>query len=133
MLKFFKTLIILIIPLVSVHSQNENDFDFISSLTTNSDQTLSYVNSTKVNKDQNELQHSIRYLFLVYKNYFSSQDGNQCSFTPSCSDYCLATIRKNGIVKGGIQTLDRLTRCNSLSPEKYQIDFQKRKLIDRVE
>jgi len=133
MLRFIKTIIIIAIPLVSLHSQNAQDFSFISGLVDTSKAKHSYTQATRVYKDQNEIDQSIRYLYLVYKNYFSSQDSNQCSFTPSCSDYSLAIIRKHGIVKGGVKTLDRLIRCNSLSPEKYEIDFQKRKLIDRVE
>lgn len=133
MLKFFRTTIIFIISVNFLSGQDASDFELFETIASKKTAKHSYVKSTKVREDQNELQHSIRYLYLIYKNYFSSQDGNQCSFYPSCSDYSLKIMRKDGFIKGGIKTLDRLTRCNSLSPEKYKIDFEKRKLIDHVQ
>lgn len=35
-----------------------------------------------------------------------------CRFYPSCSQYGVEAIEKYGIVKGGIKTMWRISRCN---------------------
>jgi putative membrane protein insertion efficiency factor len=81
--------------------------------------------------NKNEVQYLFSGLFLFYKTFFSSQDLNVCTFTPSCSEYGILAIKKNGIIMGGIKTMDRLTRCNGLSPEKYEIDEKAKLLKDK--
>lgn len=81
---------------------------------------------------KNELDITLSLAFLFYKNFISSQDGATCSFHPSCSEYGMLCVKEYGVVKGGIKTFDRLTRCNSLSPQKYTIDVEKRKLYDPI-
>ena len=71
-------------------------------------------------------------LFLFYKNFISSQDANNCSFTPSCSVYAIQAVKEEGTIVGLINFFDRFTRCNSLSPEDYEIDSDSRLLIDPV-
>ncbi len=72
-------------------------------------------------------------LFYVYKSFFSSQDVNMCNFHPSCSVFGIEAVRKYGAVKGGIMTMDRLTRCNGLSPEKYKIDPKFQRFSDPIQ
>ncbi len=88
-------------------------------------------NEAKGNK--NEVFAVFSGLFLGYKTFVSSQDQNVCSFTPSCSEFGILAVKRFGVVKGGVLTMDRLTRCNGLSPEKYQIDKTNRLLIDKPE
>ena len=71
-------------------------------------------------------------LFLVYKNFFSSQDVSKCSFTPSCSVYAIQAIKKQGPVVGLVNFFDRFTRCNGLSPHAYPIDEETQLLYDPV-
>lgn len=78
----------------------------------------------------NELQYVFSGLFLFYKAFVSSQDGQSCSFTPSCSEFGMEAVKKQGVVAGVLNTLDRLTRCNSLSPEKYTRDKETNLLYD---
>ena len=78
----------------------------------------------------NEIQTVFSGLFLFYKYEISSQDQNKCSFTPSCSEYGLLSIKKNGFIVGIMSTIDRLQRCNGLSPDKYEIDMDAKLLID---
>lgn len=82
---------------------------------------------------ENELEMAYTGLFVFYKAFISSQDGSNCSFTPSCSEYAVQCIKRHGIVKGPIKFLDRYTRCNSLSPGFYKKDLQKNRLIDEVD
>lgn len=78
----------------------------------------------------NELEIAFTGLFLFYKFAFSSQDANKCSFHPSCSEYGLIAVKKQGPILGILNTLDRLQRCNGLSPELYQFDQERSLLID---
>ena len=71
--------------------------------------------------------------FFFYKEFLSSQDGDNCSFTPSCSEYAVLAIKQKGIFKGSVMFFDRYTRCNTFSNEFYKKDFQKKRLIDPVE
>ena len=83
-----------------------------------------------VHHNTNEVQLLFSGLFLFYKNFVSSQDAQSCSFTPSCSEYALEAVKKQGALKGMLNGFDRLSRCNSLSPEKYKIDRKTGLLID---
>ena len=38
-----------------------------------------------------------------------------CKFHPSCSDYALEAINKQGVVRGSIKSLGRIIRCNPMS------------------
>lgn len=68
----------------------------------------------------NELRLLMTGAFAFYKKFISSQDGIHCVFYPSCSVYGLRTIQKNGIL-GIFDAIDRLTRCNGFSRDKYEI------------
>jgi putative membrane protein insertion efficiency factor len=62
----------------------------------------------------------LRVPLLVYKTIFSSQDGQTCMFSPSCSVYAIAAIKSRGIIQGYLMTMDRLLRCNGGSNEPYE-------------
>ncbi len=83
-----------------------------------------------VHENTNEVQFLFSGLFLFYKSFISSQDSQSCSFIPSCSVYALEAVKRQGVFKGMLNGFDRLSRCNSLSPEKYEIDPKTRLLID---
>ena len=40
----------------------------------------------------------------------------QCRFTPSCSAYGRESIRKYGLIAGGLKTTWRIARCNPWTP-----------------
>ncbi len=42
--------------------------------------------------------------------------GIHCRFTPSCSRYAETVIARDGIVRGGWKALNRIARCNPLTP-----------------
>jgi hypothetical protein len=71
------------------------------------------------------------FLFLFYKNYFSSQDLDICVFEPSCSVYAVESIEKNGTLIGLLDGFDRLLRCHSFASLKdYNKNIKTNKLID---
>ena len=82
--------------------------------------------------ETNEIKMGVQVFFLFYKSFLSSQDNQNCSFTPSCSVYCLHAIQERGVTTGLMSAFDRLSRCNYLSPENYQIDYTTGRLIDPV-
>ncbi len=66
-----------------------------------------------------------------YKKYISSQDGSNCNFKPSCSEYCYVSIKKKGVFWGLLNAFDRLTRCNG-NKHGYQYDPISNKLHDPI-
>lgn len=81
----------------------------------------------------NELKILLHTSFIFYKRFISSQDGNHCSFSPSCSEYAALSIQSKGVVKGILNALDRLQRCNGMSGKRYEVDKKTGLLIDPVD
>ncbi len=42
-----------------------------------------------------------------------------CRFYPSCSEYARQALEKHGIIKGGMLSLLRISRCHPLHPGGY--------------
>ena len=51
----------------------------------------------------------------VYQMTLSSHLPTQCKFTPTCSHYGLASVRRYGTLRGGLLTTWRLIRCSPLT------------------
>ena len=66
----------------------------------------------------------------IYKEIFSSQDGDVCEFELSCSSYSRACFKKYSFIEAMFLTLDRLSRCNGSAQERYYERSQSGKLID---
>jgi putative membrane protein insertion efficiency factor len=63
-----------------------------------------------------------RLLILVVRLYqylISPMLGRRCRFEPSCSEYFIQSVRKYGVVRGGLRGLWRICRCNPWSPGGY--------------
>jgi len=55
----------------------------------------------------------------AYQRVLSTRVGElgvRCRFTPSCSRYAEAVIRRDGLVRGGWRALTRLLRCGPWTP-----------------
>ena len=52
-----------------------------------------------------------------YQIFISPNLSSRCRFYPSCSQYAVLAIQKNGFLKGIKQTVHRLRRCN-----RYNLD-----------
>lgn len=113
-----------------IFGQTEHELDQLKLIVEPETHHVHYKNFTQ--KD-NEIQQVVSFLFLFYKNFISSQDGASCVFYPSCSVYAVQAIQKQGIIKGTMNAFDRLTRCNVLSPEQYEINPKTHLLYDPVE
>lgn len=117
-----------------IFSQSNQDFLFFSpSLEAASVHLQESENAATISQDKNEIQNLGIVLYSVYRNLISTQDGSPCRFYPTCSAYCKSAISKNGLIVGAVKGIDRLTRCNGLSPHKYAVDIKRRKLVDHVQ
>ena len=101
-----------------LHAQNNADFDLILEKIDLENQKEKYNDLIKKNKNSADFLFSN--MFIFYKSFISSQDGSNCTFHPSCSEYGLISIQKYGVFEGVLKTSDRLLRCHGLSPEKYE-------------
>ncbi|MFA6736923.1 MAG: membrane protein insertion efficiency factor YidD [Saccharofermentanales bacterium] len=65
----------------------------------------------------------IKKLFLMlirfYKSAISPYLGNNCRFTPTCSEYAYEAISRYGALKGSWMALRRLLRCNPFCKGGY--------------
>jgi hypothetical protein len=84
--------------------------------------------SIKYQSSKSSLKNN--YLLLFYKNYFSSQDGNNCSFYPSCSKFASESIQQKGWFVGSLAAFDRISRCNGHNQQWYLIHVPSQKLLD---
>jgi len=55
----------------------------------------------------------------VYRRTVSHVLPRACRFSPSCSEYAQAALRRHGIVYGSLLTLWRLLRCQPLCRGGY--------------
>ena len=84
--------------------------------------------SIKYQPSQSSLKNN--YLLRFYKNYFSSQDGNNCGFYPSCSKFASESIKQKGWFMGSLAAFDRISRCNGHNQQWYLIHVPSQKLLD---
>ena len=113
------TIILFLIMSGSIlHAQNNADFDLILEKIDLENQKEKYNDLIKKNKNSADFLFSN--MFIFYKSFISSQDGSNCTFHPSCSEYGLMSIQKFVVFEGVLKTSDRLLRCHGLSPEKYE-------------
>lgn len=137
MSKYFKVFLFLFSIIIwgqqELLCQSADDFSFSYQLTkAHKKQSVGSTYKAEISGNRNEMEVIFSSLFFFYKTVLSSQDQNVCSFYPSCSEFGIKAIKTKGILKGGIMTFDRLTRCNGLSPSNYTIDYERRKLSDPV-
>ncbi|MBL8026911.1 MAG: membrane protein insertion efficiency factor YidD [Fibrobacteres bacterium] len=86
--------------------------DYLSSVTNQ---------KTKNSKIDSSLSYNpINWVLDFYQNFISTQDGDNCSFHPSCSHYAKTAIKSKGIIKGTLMSADRLIRCNGPQHDIYE-------------
>ena len=62
---------------------------------------------------------SMIYLIRFYQIGISPLIGQNCRFTPTCSQYAIEVIRKDGPIKGIYRTVRRILRCHPWNPGGY--------------
>ena len=121
------TIFLFLLISVSINAQTREDINKLRDLYQLNTREDKYSYARTFN---NEVEFIFTRLFLFYKNFISSQDASSCTFTPSCSEYAMMAIKKQGALVGVINFFDRFSRCNGLSPENYDYDLEKKVLID---
>lgn len=68
---------------------------------------------------------------IVYKKLFSDYDGENCPFTPSCSNFYVSAVEDAGAIKGTLMFFDRFIRDANLFLDRshYNVSINK-KLYD---
>lgn len=66
------------------------------------------------------LMFPTRILFGFYRNTLSEQISADCAYDLSCSRFSIHSIKRFGLLKGGLLTADRLTRCGNFAV-KYTV------------
>jgi uncharacterized protein len=49
----------------------------------------------------------------AYQRYVSAHRASRCVFEPTCSQYALLAIERQGLLRGGKEALRRLWRCRA--------------------
>ena len=47
----------------------------------------------------------------IYQGFVAPYFLKRCRFYPTCSDYAYHSIKKKGVLKGGLSSLRRLLKC----------------------
>ena len=54
-----------------------------------------------------------------YQRIVSPMLPTACRYVPTCSEYALEAVERNGVLRGGVQAFWRLLRCNPLGGHGY--------------
>ncbi len=64
----------------------------------------------------NIFQRALIGLIRAYQIALSPYFGNQCRFTPTCSEYARQAVAKHGALKGTWLAVRRIGRCHPYHP-----------------
>ena len=133
MYKWSSVVLFLFLKVVLCTGQDQGDYEVFYDVILSDDHTIEKEKMpVKYKIVDSEFKLLANALHTGYKTFLSDQDGQTCSFHPSCSTYMLRSVHRTGMIGGVIKGLDRLTRCNGFSPEKYEIDWKRKKFYDPV-
>ncbi len=126
-MKHIFTIFLFLLISIFSHSQSPEDIDRFKDLNIITEEKNKFEFAQNYDSD---IKFLISRLFLFYKKFISTQDVSSCAFTPSCSEYAMMAIQRQGFITGTVNFFDRFTRCNGLSPELYNINKITNKLDD---
>ena len=55
-------------------------------------------------------------ILRFYKRYISPMLGQNCRFSPTCSEYAYIAIERYGAAKGSLLAVKRISRCHPFHP-----------------
>ena len=64
----------------------------------------------------NPMQHRLIGLIRIYQVALSPFVGNQCRFTPTCSQYAREAVERHGAMRGAWMAIKRVSRCHPWHP-----------------
>lgn len=74
-----------------------------------------YKNQAKTFKNSNPASLLYGGSLYMYQNLISQHFSANCLYDPSCSDFSKQAVKRFGLVKGSLLTIDRLNRCNRIA------------------
>ena len=54
----------------------------------------------------------IIYLIKLYQLTISPLIGKNCRYSPTCSNYCILSLKKYGLIKGSYLSIKRILSCH---------------------
>ncbi len=69
-----------------------------------------------IKKIKNIITGSVVIFIRIYQKSISPLFGDHCRFTPTCSEYFIKSLQKNGLITGTVTGLYRIVRCNPFNP-----------------
>lgn len=63
-----------------------------------------------------------KFLILIvrgYQKFISPLLGNNCRFSPTCSQYFIMAVEKYGVIKGSYLGGKRILKCHPFNPGGY--------------
>ena len=94
-----------------VLKQNDSPFVELKNMSAR-EKGVKIKDSAKVKKGFSLMGLGVDAGYWFYKKFITSQDTSRCSYDPSCSNYMVTCIKRDGLV-GLIEGLDRLERCTT--------------------
>lgn len=58
-------------------------------------------------------------LLKAYKRWISPALPHSCRYVPTCSEFAMEAVERNGVIVGSAQALLRLLRCNPFGGHGY--------------
>ncbi len=58
------------------------------------------------------ITYTLIFLIKIYQLLISPLFPNSCRFNPTCSNYCIDALKKNGVFKGLYNSFIRILKCN---------------------
>ncbi len=74
-----------------------------------------FKNQPKTFRNSNPVSLLYGGTLYLYQNFLSRHFSADCLFDPSCSDFSKQAVKEFGLLKGGLLTFDRLSRCNRIA------------------
>lgn len=74
-----------------------------------------YANQPATFKTHNPVSLLYGGLLYVYQNAISPHFSADCLYHPGCSDFSKQAVKEFGLFKGGLLSVDRLSRCTRIS------------------
>jgi hypothetical protein len=65
------------------------------------------------------IKSAIIRMIVFYRKFISPLKPRTCRFYPTCSQYAIESIKKYGVIKGGIKSIKRILRCHPFNPGGY--------------
>lgn len=128
-----KTVILILFLIVSAVCSAQTGQDIKTFKNLFSVKTDSHKWTDELKESRNEFTFIFSAAFIIYKEVLSSQDIDACVFTPSCSVYAIESIKQEGFIKGYLNALDRLTRCNPVPKSDMPVDPSTGKYFDPLD